>query len=279
MRQAARLLWVPGRQLSSIRRMNAHVGGSAVEELRTLEPPRGLVDKAAGKSQLPWHRIGERWLESMREWGQLRPDARVLDVGCGMGRMAVPLAFYLSEQGSYRGFDVQASAIEWCKREIEPRWPQSEFQVAQVRSSGYRRRGLDAASYRFPYDDDSFDFAFLTSVFTHMVRPEVENYLSEIRRVLRSGGRTFATYYLLNRSAREAIRRGEARYAFSRETSPGCYEERHRWNLAAAAYDEDLLLDLYREHGFDTPIVHHGTWSGAYPDARHGQDTVVAAVA
>lgn len=246
------------------------------EELRSLEPPTALVEKAAGKSDVSWYAVGDGWLRSMREWSRLEPDARVLDVGCGMGRMAIPLAFYLSERGSYRGFDVQAAAIEWCKREIEPHWPQSHFQVAEVRSSGYRRRGIDAATYQFPYEDDSFDFVLLTSVFTHMVRPEVENYLAEIRRVLAPGGQAFATYYLLNPSVREAIAGGGARYRFARKSSPGCYEQRRLWRLEAVAYEEDVILDVYRENGFVQPEVYHGAWSGAYPDADHGQDTIVA---
>ena len=46
---------------------------------------------------------------------------------------------------------------------------------------------------------------FLTSVFTHMQRPELETYLAEISRVLAPGGRVFATYFLLNPVSLAAI--------------------------------------------------------------------------
>jgi SAM-dependent methyltransferase len=49
---------------------------------------------------------GEQYLKMFIELGGLEPDERVLDIGCGPGRMAVPLATYLSPAGSYVGMDV-----------------------------------------------------------------------------------------------------------------------------------------------------------------------------
>lgn len=257
------------------------LGGSSektFDELRSLAPPRSLVAKAAGKSVVPWIEIGDRWVETMRMWGGLEPHHRVLDVGCGVGRMAIALASYLGDHGSYEGFDIQERAIRWCKREIEPRWPRARFHFVDVRNPEYRRRGGENAStFRFPFDDEEFDFVFLTSVFTHMLRDEVENYLSETRRVLASRGRCLITYYLLNAEVRRAIEGGGARHAFAHEVAPGCYVERRRSLRAAVAYDQAVVEQLYRDVGLELiPPVHHGSWSGAYGEARHGQDTVVA---
>ena len=41
------------------------------------------------------------------------------------------------------------------------------------------------------------DVAFLTSVFTHMLPEDVEHYLDELARVLKPGGRTLITWFLL----------------------------------------------------------------------------------
>ena len=48
----------------------------------------------------------------------------VLDVGCGIGRMAIPLARYLNTDGKYEGFDIIPENIAWCQRAITPRYPQ-----------------------------------------------------------------------------------------------------------------------------------------------------------
>jgi SAM-dependent methyltransferase len=58
-----------------------------------------------------------------------------------------------------------------------------------------------ASTVRFPYDDASFDFVFATSVFTHLLPDAGARYLVESRRVLRPGGRLFATWFLLDEDA------------------------------------------------------------------------------
>ena len=129
--------------------------------------------------------------------GGLKPDENVLDVGCGIGRMAVPLTKYL--KGVYEGFDIGPEAIKWCQDNISRRYPKFYFQVADVFNEKYNPGGkYKASEYKFPYDNDAFDFVYLTSVFTHMLPHDMENYLSEISRVLRNNGRCLITYYLLN---------------------------------------------------------------------------------
>src|SRR5262245_51329776 len=39
----------------------------------------------------------------------LKPTDRFLDVGCGVGRVAIPLADYLQE-GTYRGFEIGSAS-------------------------------------------------------------------------------------------------------------------------------------------------------------------------
>ena len=79
--------------------------------------------------------------------------------------------------------------IAWCQENITPKHPNFRFQVADIRNKEYNSGERFAASeYEFPYEDASFDFVLLTSVFTHLLPNEVENYLSEIQRVLAPGG-------------------------------------------------------------------------------------------
>ena len=61
----------------------------------------------------------------------------------------------------------------------------------------------------FPCADNSFDLVFLTSVFTHMFAGDVENYLSEISRVLKPGGKCLITWFLLDEVSRKSGEPGQ----------------------------------------------------------------------
>ena len=111
----------------------------------------------------------------------------MLDVGSGLGRMAMPLTGYL-DGGSYAGFDVGREMVRWCQRTITPRWPDFEFTWASVYNGKYNPFGKQSGTeFRFPYEDADFDFAFATSLFTHLLRDEAQHYLAETARVLKPG--------------------------------------------------------------------------------------------
>jgi ubiquinone/menaquinone biosynthesis C-methylase UbiE len=151
-----------------------------------LTPPRRLMFVGGGD----FRTIGNEFLAYLKQLAELQPDHRVLEAGCGIGRMAVPLLGYLSDKGSYEGFDVVRHGIQWCSKHITTKYPNFRFQLADIRNKEYNPEGqLTASRYRFPYESSSFDVAFLTSVFTHMLPVEVSNYLTEVHRVLKPGGR------------------------------------------------------------------------------------------
>ena len=57
-------------------------------------------------------------LKQFIDLGGLKPEHRVLDIGSGIGRVAIPLTEYLNEKGSYEGFDVVELGVNWCN----PSW-------------------------------------------------------------------------------------------------------------------------------------------------------------
>jgi len=119
--------------------------------------------------------------------------------------MAIPLTKYLSE-GSYEGIDIIPYHINWCKKNIMSRYPNFRFQMADVFNKLYNPKGkYKPSEYEFPYQDEDFDFVFLTSVFTHMLPKDMENYFSQIARVLRKKGRCLITFFLLNKESLRLI--------------------------------------------------------------------------
>jgi len=139
-----------------------------------------------------------KWLASMLVRNGLEADHRVLDIGCGIGRVALGLTSVLSREGSYDGFDVDARAVRWCNDNLSPRYPNLRFTHANVATARHNRGGVPAAQYRFPFDDASFDFAFATSVFTHLEMDAALHYFREAHRVLRPGGILVATVFLFD---------------------------------------------------------------------------------
>jgi SAM-dependent methyltransferase len=224
-----------------------------------LVPPRSLVFVGAGD----FLSIGREFIGHFRQLAGLRPKDDVLDVGSGIGRMAVPLTEYLSASAVYEGFDIVAQGITWCQRTITPRFPNFRFQLADVRNREYNPGGtVRAEEFRFPYPDDSFDFVFLTSVFTHMLPTEIDNYVSEVQRVLRPGGRSLATWFLINEDSEALMRRGRSAIDF-RHALPGYTVANPAVPEEAVAYAESAMLAAYRRHALELMVpIQYGSWCG-----------------
>jgi SAM-dependent methyltransferase len=175
--------------------------------------------------------------------------------------MAVPLTNYLSGNVGYWGFDIVKDGIEWCQKHISSRFTGFHFQHLDVFNKNYNPGGrIRARDLRFPYPDDSFDFVFLTSVFTHMIPPDLENYVAEISRVLKTGGRCLTTFFLLNDESQDLIRSGRSSLDFRYKTE-GCLTIDINNPESAIAYNEEVVVGLLGKHGLKiTQPIHYGSW-------------------
>jgi len=223
-------------------------------------PPRKLVRAVGGGD---FKVIGDEFLPYFTDLAELKPHERVLDIGCGCGRMAVPLTRHLEPLGSYEGFDIQPAGIRWCQSHVTPRYPNFRFVVADVYNKKYNPRGrCQPGEYRFPYEDDSFDFIFLTSVFTHMLRADMEHYVNEIVRVMKPDGRCLITCFLLNDESRALILDDKSTLTFDHIVAETAV---HRTSVpeAAVAFDEEQMLGILRERGLEIdPPIRLGSWCG-----------------
>ena len=245
-----------------------------------LTPPRGLRRMVIGVDDVRLYRaLGELYLLCFKALCALKPNEDVLDVGCGCGKQAAPLVKYLGKSSTYEGFDIVGSMIEWCRKNISSKYPNFHFQLADVFNKQYNPRGkYEASKYKFPYSNESFDFAYALSVFTHMLPEDMEHYLSEIARVLKSGGRCLITYFLLNEESLELINAGTTAWDFKYDF--GKYRATdYDTPEAAICYDEAFVLGLYEQYGLRIKRpIRYGSWSwrDGSLDFEPSQDTIVA---
>ncbi len=221
--------------------------------------------------------IGSEFLGYFIRIGGLREDSRVLDIGCGIGRMAVPLTQYLDPQGSrYDGIDPVEGGIGWCQRTITPVYPNFAFQRLDIAHELYNPNGkINGRALALPFPDRHFDFVIMTSVVTHLPPAEVLVYLAEVRRVLSPGGRLFMTAFVVDgiAAANENGRR-DPRLAFRRYRESPCWFVPNQPPLAAIGFEDGFLDKALERAGLSVALKSLGRWRGT--NAGHHQDFIVA---
>jgi SAM-dependent methyltransferase len=137
-----------------------------------------------------WYRGRRRVIRAVLDDVPLPPGARILDAGCGSGRMLDELACY----GRVSGIDVSDAAAE----------------AARARGHEDVRVGpLET----LPWEDDTFDLVTAFDVIEHT--PDDRGTLRELRRVTRPGGRALITVPAYQRlfSAHDVVNHHYRRYA------------------------------------------------------------------
>jgi SAM-dependent methyltransferase len=238
----------------------------------SLSPPRALAFVGGGD----FERTGQEYLRHFTELGGLEPQHDVLDVGCGIGRMAIPLLTYLESGGSYAGFDVGKEMIRWCQKRISTRREDFRFTWAPVYNRKYNPFGsISGAEFRFPYPDDSFDFVFATSLFTHLMFPDAAHYLDEIARVLRPGGRCLLTFFVLTPEALAEVDAGRVSLDFRHPIEGGRTVD-PREPEAATAFEVPAVEAMFGDAGLEIERpIRYGRWANAL-EGLAGQDIVLA---
>ena len=172
--------------------------------------------------------------------------------------------------------DIVKLGIDWCAKNITPRYPNFRFQVADVYNKHYNRSGrYKASEYRFPFENETFDMVNLVSVFTHMMPGDVENYIKEISRVTKIGGKSIISYFILNDESLKLIEAGKSTQKFQYK-----YEEYRIVNPdnpeETISYPEESIRRLYTKNNLKIiEPIRYGSWCGREKSLYY-QDLVVA---
>jgi SAM-dependent methyltransferase len=229
--------------------------------------------------------IGKHHVAMYRKHVGLLADMTVLEIGCGIGRDAFQLFDVLGPSGRYVGVDVTRDSIEWCRRNITPRYPHYSFHHLDVHNELYNPFGRKSTTeVKLPVPDASVDRIVLASVLTHLLEDEVLHYMREFRRVLKADGLVYANFFLYTVEALEAAKAGGNTAwpaTFALPFGDGVYGNDPDHPRGAVAYTDAAMRRLARAAGLRiTRPYLKGWWSGLHGDeAEDGQDAVVLAVA
>ena len=140
--------------------------------------------------------ISDQHIRNLSSQHPITEGIRVLEIGCGIGRDAIPLAGLIGDSGSYVGTDIIRESIDWCTANITPKYPNVRFEWQDLSDSLHNPEGSKAAAeLPLPAPDGSIDLVFAQSVFTHMLPAQFSHFLREARRVLAPGGTIYATCF------------------------------------------------------------------------------------
>jgi SAM-dependent methyltransferase len=165
-------------------------------------PPGNLIFLVTGSESPEWFlNSGRSASEAIREILakhdlKIAQFSAVLDFGCGVGRIMRHWSF---DRGpAWHGTDYNPQLIEWCREHLKF----SQFNV-------------NTLSGKLPYDDNTFEFIYAYSVFTHLNEELQFFWINELSRILKPGGYIYFTthgrYYLkgLTPEEHEQFERGQ----------------------------------------------------------------------
>ncbi len=173
----------------------------------------------------------------------LTRDSRLLDWGCGAGRLAVGVAEKLGRIEHYHGVDIQKHLVDWAQRHLGDR-------------EGYTFTHVDLANPRYnpggslersiPGESGGYDGFYAYSVFSHLMGADTAAYLREVARLLAPGGRAFITAFVEDDVPEQ-------------EENPAGYGPL-TWSgpLHCVRFERGFFEGLVRDAGLEVDALEHG---------------------
>lgn len=153
---------------------------------------------------------------------------RMLDVGCGTGRLLLAAKTNLTDDDRYVGLDINKASIDACCRHYKEQIASFFHYEAP---NAYYSDGSAAQVARWPFDDGSFNFVSALSVWTHLAETDWRHYLSEVVRVLRPSGRAMISFFILDDDYEKALPMKDSRI------SNYYPQPKNKWIFDKTAYD------------------------------------------
>ncbi|MCV7153931.1 class I SAM-dependent methyltransferase [Mycolicibacterium pyrenivorans] len=163
---------------------------------------------------------------------------RMLDIGCGVGRLYLATRPYLQPDDTYTGIDVGKSFIEICRARYTD--PNVTF-VHLDASNPYYASHYSDKKLPWPFEDDGFNFMTALSVWTHLNEGDFTFYLKELGRTLAPRGRALVSFFIMDE--------------IYEETLPG------RTSAQSAYYPEPASRWVFDQSAYGSRNYFHPKWA------------------
>lgn len=235
---------------------------------------------ATGAGPETFEAISKSHMTLLDKYVGIKQGDTVVEIGCGIGRDAIPLIDVIGATGRYFGIDVISQSIDWCKSNIGARNANFQFRHDDIKDALHNPNGtLLASDIRIDCEDGSVDAIILQSVFTHMFAEEIAHYFNEFSRILKSDGKIWATCFIVDDQMLDLIAnspKSEYELHFRHAYGEGCWVNWLDQPRGAVAFSFEKLAELVQDAklSFSCPVI-WGTWSGLRKNTDCGQDAVV----
>jgi SAM-dependent methyltransferase len=129
-------------------------------------------------------------------------SVKIVDFGCGHGKLAPVSVFFTHPEGEYLGIDIQESYINYCRRKYV-QLPRVRFHVSKdynpLYSPPQQRAAAGSKSYGvdWPVSAESIDVVIAISVFTHLREADAFGYINKIHDILKPGALAILTCHIV----------------------------------------------------------------------------------
>lgn len=238
-------------------------------------PPKERVFIGGSGDSGEFRAIGCAIAKSLIQTTGLKPGHAVLEIGSGIGRVALPLTQWLEPPGRYVGVEIVTQGVAWCNEHITALYANFEFLHADLQNDYYNPGGQGTTiDFRLPVEPGSFDLAVFASVFTHLDATDADAWLRHVALALRPGGRVWGTWFLMDEATIAACREGRSTLGLNYEEN-GVFWQGPERSPAAVGFAPWKMQEMVERNGFNVEQRDFGNWCER-PHAGGGyQDLVV----
>jgi cyclopropane fatty-acyl-phospholipid synthase-like methyltransferase len=182
-------------------------------------------------------------VERLQDLIGLDRDTRLLDWGCGAGRLGIGIAESLGRIDLYHGVDIQAALVDWAQRHLGKR-PGFRFTHIDLANPRYNPAGK--VERTIPGESGDYDGFYAYSVFSHLMGDDTAAYLGEVSRLLKPGGKAFVTAFV------------EKDVPDEEENPPGYGPLQWSGPLHCVRFNQDYFEGMVTDAGLAVESLAHG---------------------